>query len=118
MHPRNGQPDGRAQDRTRDHIARKVLPRLDSSYGSQGGESGGAPDEDEVLHFDTLATTLETRRAGLVAWFQHPITTGPVEGLNNKIKVLKRVAYGYRDDEYFKLRLLTLHEARVALTAG
>ncbi len=69
-------------------------------------------------HFDTLATTLETRRAGLVAWFQHPITTGPVEGLNNKIKVLKRVAYGYRDDEYFKLRLLTLHEARVALTAG
>jgi transposase len=28
-----------------------------------------------------------------------------LEGLNNKIKVLKRQAYGFRDNEYFKLRL-------------
>ncbi|WP_461394759.1 transposase, partial [Deferrisoma sp.] len=37
-------------------------------------------------------------------------TTAPLEGLNNKIKVLKRQAYGFRDQEYFKLRVLFIHE--------
>ncbi|MBQ0160561.1 MAG: transposase, partial [Bacteroidales bacterium] len=32
-----------------------------------------------------------------------------VEGVNNKIKTVKRQAYGFRDDEYFKLRILSLH---------
>jgi len=45
-----------------------------------------------------------------VAYFRHRISTGPLEGLNNKIKVLKRIAYGFRDIEYFKLRLFFLHE--------
>ena len=62
-------------------------------------------------HFHRLATTLDEHRAGLLAYFRHPITTGPLEGTNNKIKVLKRQAYGFRDMEYFKLRLLFLHEA-------
>ncbi|NLL54286.1 MAG: transposase, partial [Clostridiales bacterium] len=30
-----------------------------------------------------------------------PISTGKLEGFNNKIKVAKRIGYGYRDDEYF-----------------
>ena len=34
-----------------------------------------------------------------------PLHTSLVEGINNKIKVLKRVAYGYRDDEYFFLKI-------------
>ena len=38
-----------------------------------------------------------------------------VEGINNKIKVLKRKAYGYRDMEYFKLRIYFLNEARYTL---
>jgi transposase len=38
-----------------------------------------------------------------------------VEGINNKIKVLKRRAYGYRDTQYFKLRIYFLHETRYAL---
>ena len=33
-----------------------------------------------------------------------------VEGINNKIKVLKRIAYGYRDVDYFQLRLYALHD--------
>ena len=40
------------------------------------------------------------------------ITTGPLEGLNNKIKTLKRQSYGFRDLEYFKLRILAIHRAR------
>ncbi|MEW6263586.1 MAG: transposase [Thermodesulfobacteriota bacterium] len=41
--------------------------------------------------------TLGRHRAGLLAYFKHRISTGPLEGLNNKIKVLKRQAYGFRD---------------------
>ena len=31
--------------------------------------------------------------------------TGILEGVNNKTKVIKRIAYGYRDEEYFFLRI-------------
>ncbi len=61
--------------------------------------------------FRRLAKTLERHRRGLLAYFRHRISTGPLEGLNNKIKVLKRQAYGFRDMEYFNLRLMFIHEA-------
>lgn len=35
----------------------------------------------------------------------YPLHTGLLEGINNKIKVIKRMAYGYRDDEYFFLKI-------------
>jgi len=62
-------------------------------------------------YFAKLADTLDSHRPGLLAYFKHRITTGPLEGLNNKIKVLKRQAYGFRDNEYFKLRLYFLHDS-------
>ncbi len=36
-----------------------------------------------------------------------------VEGINNKIKVMKRGAYGFTDHRYFMLRLLALHNAGI-----
>jgi transposase len=36
---------------------------------------------------------------------RYPLHTSLLEGINNKIKVMKRVAYGYRDDAYFFLRI-------------
>jgi Transposase and inactivated derivatives len=36
---------------------------------------------------------------------RYPLHTGLLEGMNNKIKVLKRMAYGYRDDAYFFLKI-------------
>jgi transposase len=62
-----------------------------------------------------LADTLDVHREGILAWYDHRITTGPLEGTNNKIKVLKRTAYGFRDTEFFKLKILALHESRQAL---
>ena len=41
------------------------------------------------------------RLDGLVAHASHPINTGKLEGFNNKIKVAKRNAYGYRNLSYF-----------------
>jgi len=63
-----------------------------------------------LKHFVRLAKTLNRHRQELLSYFKHRITTGPLEGLNNKIKVLKRQAYGFRDMEYFRLRLAFIHE--------
>jgi transposase len=62
-----------------------------------------------------FAHTILGHRSGLLAWYTHPISTGPLEGVNNKIKLLQRRAYGYRDLELFKLRILSLHTTRLAL---
>jgi transposase len=43
------------------------------------------------------------------------ITTGPLEGTNNKIKTMKRQAYGFRDHKLFKLKILAIHETRQVL---
>ena len=43
----------------------------------------------------------EKRLDGLIAHASHPISTSKLEGFNNRIKVAKRVAYGYRDEDYF-----------------
>ena len=45
----------------------------------------------------------------------YPISTGPLEGANNKIKTMKRQAYGFRDMEFFKLRITAIHESKHAL---
>ncbi len=64
-----------------------------------------------LKHFVKLANTLEEHLPGLLSYFRHRISTAPLEGLNNKIKTLKRQAYGFRDQTYFKLRLYFVHES-------
>lgn len=54
--------------------------------------------------------TLLRHWQGLTNYFKHKITNGKTEGINNKIKTMKRQAYGFRDMEYFKLRLYNLHK--------
>jgi transposase len=49
----------------------------------------------------------------ILNWYDHKINSGKIEGLNNKIKVLKRVAYGYRDLNYFALRIMDIHNAKI-----
>ncbi len=63
----------------------------------------------------TMSHTLRGHRVGLLNWYDHPISTGPLEGTNNKIGLLQRRAYGYRRYDHFKLRLLTLHHAKFTL---
>lgn len=61
------------------------------------------------------ARTLLHRFEGLLSYFVHGIDNGKAEGINNKIKVLKRQAYGFQDLEYFKLRLYHLHRKKCQL---
>jgi len=59
--------------------------------------------------------TLQLHAQGILNWYDYPISTGPLEGTNNKIKTMKRQAYGFRDQEFFKLKILALHKTKYAL---
>lgn len=52
-----------------------------------------------------FAKRLEPYLHGILARCRHPLNTSVVEGINNTIKVIKRRAYGYRDEEYFFLKI-------------
>lgn len=65
-----------------------------------------------------MATTLKAHKWGILSWYNHCISSGKVEGINNKIKVMKRNAYGFRDEEYFKLRLFSLHDCCITRNVG
>lgn len=66
-----------------------------------------------MLH--NFAKTLRLHAMGILAYYDHPISTGPLEGTNNKIKTMKRQAYGFRDPEFFRLKILGIHQAKYAL---
>ena len=69
----------------------------------------------KIPRLKKFANTLLAHRTGIFSWYDYPISTGPLEGLNNKIKVMKRQAYGFRDTEFFKLKIYSLHEKTYAL---
>jgi transposase len=52
-----------------------------------------------------FARKLKAYQAGILAHCRFPLHTGVLEGMNNKIKVLKRMAYGFRNDAYFFLKI-------------
>ena len=54
-----------------------------------------------IPQFERFARIKGKRLPGLISHATHPISTGKLEGFNNKIKVSKRIGYGYRNDEYF-----------------
>ncbi len=65
---------------------------------------------------EKFAKTLEEHFEGVLAYFDFErLSTGPLEGTNNKIKTMQRKAYGYRDMEFFKLKIMALHETKYAL---
>lgn len=68
-----------------------------------------------VKPMQSLALTLWRHQFELLNYFKHRISNGKAEGINNKIKTLKRQAYGFRDMHYFKLRLYHLHSQKYAL---
>ncbi|MEA9423705.1 transposase, partial [Aeromonas caviae] len=45
----------------------------------------------------------------------YPMHTSVLEGVNNKIKVIKRMAYGFRDSEYFFLKIKAAFPRKAAM---
>ena len=52
-----------------------------------------------------FARRLKGYLEGIVASARYRMNTSVLEGMNNKIKVIKRMAYGYRDSDYFFLKI-------------
>jgi len=62
-----------------------------------------------------FSRTLRFHAQGILAWYDYPISTAALEGTNNKIKTMKRQAYGFRDLEFLKLKILGIHQTTYAL---
>lgn len=59
--------------------------------------------------YEKFAAMIERHWEGIAAYSQadNKVSLGFVEGLNNKIRVIQRRAYGLRDEEYLRLKILT-----------
>ena len=73
-----------------------------------------AAKESEIPALVRFAVQKEKRLPGLATHAIHPISTGKLEGFNNKIKVAKRIGYGYCDDDFFftLIRYLSIPSVR------
>lgn len=69
-------------------------------------ESGLAP-------LQRFARNLKPYVRGIIASAVYPLNTSILEGMNNKIKVIKRMAYGFRDNEYFFLKIKAAFPGKV-----
>lgn len=65
---------------------------------AQALESGIAP-------LQRFAERLKPYLHGIISHARYRLHTGLIEGINNRIKVIKRMAYGFRDEEYFFLKI-------------
>ncbi len=57
--------------------------------------------------FPTVITEMKTWFSATLNYFKNRTTNSPSEGVNNKVKVVKRRAYGFRNFDNFRLRILT-----------
>jgi len=59
--------------------------------------------------YEDFAKMIESHWEGIASFIQleEEVSLGFVEGLNNKIRVIQRRAYGLRDEEYLRLKVLT-----------
>ena len=57
-----------------------------------------------VLMLKRFANTLAAHKSGLLAYYDYPISTGPLEGTNNKIKTMQKQAYGFEIWNFLNLK--------------
>ena len=72
-------------------------------------------DVSQVTLLCNFAKTLSEHRQSLLACYDLPLSNGPLAGTTKKIKTMKRQAYGFRDKEFFKLKIMAIHETKYAL---
>lgn len=65
--------------------------------------------DSEIEPLRRFANKLKAYWRGIVARVRWPMHTGQLEGINNRIKVMKRMAYGYRDSAFFFLKIKTAY---------
>lgn len=66
-------------------------------------------DLSDIPEMKTMARTIRQHTEGILAfWTHNGLSSAGMEGFNNKLRWLIRQAYGYRDEEYFKLKIFDL----------
>lgn len=61
-----------------------------------------------------FARSLERHREGILNHCDYPINNSKLEGINNKIKLIKKRAYGFRDERYFVLKVKQAFDPRTS----
>jgi len=89
---------GRLWDYRHEAWARKFLDNWKASLKWQ-----------RLKPYEKFAKMIERHWDGIAAFCkpENKVSLGFVEGLNNKIRVIQRRAYGLRDEEYLRLKVLT-----------
>lgn len=59
-----------------------------------------------LSHLDTFCTTLTNWQVEVVNFFANRVTSGFVEGMNSKVRLLKRIAFGLPNFNHFRLRMI------------
>ena len=59
-------------------------------------------------HFKWFGKLLDSHFEGVIAHATYKISAGKIEGINQRIKTIRRHGYGYPDDEYFFLKLFDM----------
>ena len=95
------------------YLLKEDFERFYESADAQEAEAfleewSGRCKESGLQPFARVAQRLLRRTKGVLAYFKHKITNAVSEGINNKIKVLKRRAYGFHDMEYFRLKIMDI----------
>jgi transposase len=88
--------------------SRKKMEAFLKDWCDKAGQTG-------IRQMLKMAKTLLTHASGILAYADHPITSGKLEGINNKIKTLTKRSYGFHDENFFILKLLSLHHSKYKL---
>ncbi len=93
-----------------------IKDKLTSAY-KQTDETAMAKEISEIMdicavtknkHLLWFRRLLDGHFEGIIAHATYNISAGKIEGINNKIKTLRRQGYGYPDDDYFFLKLFDI----------
>jgi len=89
-------------------LSRREMKTFLADWCDKAGQTG-------IGQMHKMAKTLRSHAAGILSYAEHPITSGRLEGINNKIKTLTKRSYGFHDQNFFILKLLSLHHSRYKL---
>jgi len=70
-----------------------------------------------IRQLQAMAKTLLRQAKGILSFYHTGLTSGKMEGINRKIRGLLASAFGFRDDDFLKLRLYALHQAKFTFVA-
>ncbi len=68
------------------------------------------------IHVEWFASLIEKDWDGIISHSVLGLSNGKIEGINYRIKTVRRIGYGYPDDEYFFLKLMDMSRNRPTQT--